>query len=443
MHAALSAILQSLSPDTAGAPNGGGAKLSTDHIRKLSDKIGQILGDKADSADGTRRNEKGEVCCQILLYAKLKLTFALQVVNEEGLPIVDITEPITAADYAFRLDPTGHFDDPDLLPEWTLSPAEKARRKSERERVLDLLEAEEQEEEHHDAAAARERFKEEMEKRKEAAKKEIDSLKKARELQKKMGRALMRSVVESKDKAEQEKAAQEEKDRLGAQSKVPKQKKSVSFADDIDENGRIASKDKGKDIEWGDVAPGTLRPANRQPMKLHVVERHPRGLAQAALAPQGDSDDESDPGSTFSGDSENVVLAQEHESESEGGHQGPSDSEESQNDGEVDEEISEWNGEDFNFAQHQREIALEYYEKRQIIGAEAASAMRAHSHEGENEWDQPVCLLVHKSNPPSAQSLYVFRKFHSKLHWLLTHRSRPYHGLNRAEQSARRQVQIL
>lgn len=307
------------------------------------------------------------------------------------MPIVDITEPVTAADFAFQPDPSSHFDDPDLLPLWTLSSAEKARRKAERERILDLLEAEEKEQEHKDAAAARERYKEEMEKRKEATKKEMESLKKARELQKKMGRALMRSVVESKEKAEQQKAEQDEKDRLAAQTKVPKQKKSVSFADDVGEDGHITPKDKEKGVEWGDVAPGTLRPVSRQPMKLQVVERHPRSLAQAALPPQGDSDDESDHGSILSADSENIVLAQEHDSESEGEHQRPSDSEE---DGEVDEGISEWDGDDFDFARHQREIALEYYKKREAIGAEAVSAMRAHNHEEEDEWDQPVCAMI-------------------------------------------------
>ncbi|KAI0345358.1 hypothetical protein BDW22DRAFT_1354280 [Trametopsis cervina] len=368
---ALSAILQSLSPGTAEPPGRDGANVAPDHIRKLSDKLGEILGDQVESGGGVKRNEKGEL------------------LNEEGLPIVDINEPVTAADFAFRPDPGSSFDDPDLLPLWTLSATEKARRKAERDRILDLLEAEEKVQERRDAEAAREHYLQEMENRKQAAKTEMENLKKARELQKKMGRALIRSVVENRDQEEKERVQQAEHDRLVAETKVPKAKKSVSFADDIDDNGRIKSADKGKDTDWGDVAPGTLRPngqvsSDRQPMKLHVVERHPRGLDQSTLSHQPDSDDESDSDvveDTEDGDTEDDAFGS-HNLE-------PVDSDE---DLPGDEEISEWNDEDLNLASLQREAALAYYAKRQTIGAEAASAMRAHSHE-EDEWDQPEVPL--------------------------------------------------
>ena len=121
---------------------------------------------------------------------------------------------MAAADITFRPDPDGHFDDPDLLPTWALSPAEQARRRAERERILDLLEEEERLQERKDAEDAREQLQKEMEKRKEAAKTEVENLKRARELQKKMGRALIRSVVESRDKEEKERIELAEKDRL-------------------------------------------------------------------------------------------------------------------------------------------------------------------------------------------------------------------------------------
>ena len=88
-----------------------------------------------------------------------------QLVNEEGLPIIDINEPVTAADFAFRPDPSSTFDDPDVLPLWTLSPEERARRKAERERILDLLEEEESAQEARDAEATRKRLEQVMEKR--------------------------------------------------------------------------------------------------------------------------------------------------------------------------------------------------------------------------------------------------------------------------------------
>lgn len=314
-----------------------------------------------------------------------------QLVNEEGLPIVDINEPVTVADIAFKTDSTGQFDDPDLLPLWTLSSAEKTRRKTERERILDLLEEEERIQEQQDTEAARERYKQEMEKRKEAAQKEMESLRKARELQKKMGRALMRSVVEGRDQAEKEIADQSVRDRLTAELRMPK-KKSVSFADDIDEDGRIKP-NKGKGVDWGDVAPGTLRPkAERQPMKMHVIERHPRTLAQSDLTPERDSDDDSDPGSTLSNNSENQYPAHGSDfdsDEDDAARRGLPGPDEDYDELPMDEDVSDWNGEDFDFAQHQREIALQYYEKRRHIGAEASSAMRAHTHD-ENEWDQAV-----------------------------------------------------
>ena len=63
MWLALSAILQTLSPNTAAeaTANGNGSKLSADHVRTLSDKLGQILGDQAEDGEPSTRNDKGEV----------------------------------------------------------------------------------------------------------------------------------------------------------------------------------------------------------------------------------------------------------------------------------------------------------------------------------------------------------------------------------------------
>lgn len=67
---ALHALLHSLAPGSSGDTSGG--KLSAEQVRKLSDKLGEILGDKAEAGDGAKRNEKGEVCLarpQSLRYA--------------------------------------------------------------------------------------------------------------------------------------------------------------------------------------------------------------------------------------------------------------------------------------------------------------------------------------------------------------------------------------
>ena len=234
--------------------------------------------------------------------------------NEEGLPIVDINEPLAGPEPA-TADQFSHFDDPDLLPLWALSPAEKARRKAERERILDALEEEETMEQTREAEAARARWDEEMERRKEAQKTEMENLKRARELQKKMGRALLRSVVDHRENEEKQKAEIEKADREAAAKKTGlKPKKSVTFADEcIVDSSPVP--DKGKGVDWGDVSPARLRAKGQPslltkdhmehlPMKMHVVERHPRVHSPAPPPAEGDSDDESDSGSLVDADSE-------------------------------------------------------------------------------------------------------------------------------------------
>ena len=67
----------------------------------------------------------------------------------------------------------------------------------------------------------------------------------------------------------------------------------------------------------------------------------------------------------------------------------PSESDDDEEGLPPDDDVADWGGEDFDYARHQREIALEYYEKRKTIGAEVNSAMRAHSHDDE-DWNQAV-----------------------------------------------------
>lgn len=64
MFIALHAILNSLSPGSSAEANGG--KLVPEQVRRLSDKLGQILGDGVETGEGARRNEKGEVCSRHL-----------------------------------------------------------------------------------------------------------------------------------------------------------------------------------------------------------------------------------------------------------------------------------------------------------------------------------------------------------------------------------------
>ncbi|KAL6305281.1 hypothetical protein BKA93DRAFT_779147 [Sparassis latifolia] len=411
---ALQALLHSMSPEGSSS-SGNGKNLTTEQVRKISDKLGEILGDEELGADGgQRRNEKGEL------------------VNEEGLPIIDIREPMADASspIASAISPEHIFDDPDLLPPWALSPAEKARRRAERERILDLLEEEEHAEQERDEAANRERWLAELERRKEAAKAEMDSLKKARDLQKKMGRALLRNVTETREREEKERAEREKEEREEREKRLKvKPKKSVSFAEppvsEEDEVGKSETRSG-----WGSVALGRLErkgksplmtkaEMDKQPMRMHVVERHPgaMGASQSqALSDNQDSDDESVPGPPVLADSdEGDVINSDHSEDHEDHPSAHSDSEDTEAEPNAEDEPVVWDEEELDYARHQREIALAYYEKRATITSDVASAMRAHTHdEAENDWDQPeVPLDATLASAPPKSSISRFKAEHS------------------------------
>ncbi|KAI0780643.1 hypothetical protein BD413DRAFT_498876 [Trametes elegans] len=398
---ALQALLHSLSP---GAQAHDGGKLNPDQVRRISDKLGEILGEDA-MPDADRRNEKGEL------------------VNEEGLPIVDIVEPVPANQDAEAPIPVpgSPFGDTSALPLWTLSPAEKARRRAERDRILDMLEEEEQIEQEKEEAEERERFQAELEKRKEAAKAEMDAVKTAREMHKKMGKALLQNMAAAREREEKKQRAQEETERQAREERRKlKPKKSVSFAD-LPPDHENQPWNSVPSTDWGDVAPARLNGGkstlitrgqmDKLPMKMNVVERVP-GLKGGLKSPppptssHADSDDESDPGSPVPADSDDGEIIHSDHSDSESppppAHDGSEDSDVEHPD---DDEPVEWDIEGYDFAQHQREIALAYYEKRAAMGTEALAAMRNHEH-GEDEWDQPEVPLEANlaSAPPKASA---------------------------------------
>lgn len=259
---------------------------------------------------------------------------------------------------------------------------------------MDFLEEEERIQEETDDAVARERLMAEMEKRKAAAKAEVESLKQAKELQKKMGRALVRNIMETKEKVENEKVKWEEEDKLRAKVKSLKPAKSVTFApvDDSVDSPLAPENDKGEVVDWGDVGIGRLRPkaspglkaqmAKQTVMKMTVVERQPASLRSPPPftnedeAP-GDSDDESD--SELSQDGEGV--GSQHD-----------DSAGTDSTAHEDDEHEEWDEEELDYARLQREIALSYHEKRKNLGVDTRIAMNAHIDEGD-EWDQPVSFI--------------------------------------------------
>ncbi|PIL24251.1 hypothetical protein GSI_14004 [Ganoderma sinense ZZ0214-1] len=404
---ALQALLDSLAP---GAETGGDGKLNPGQVRRISDRLGELLGEDA-IPDSAQRNEKGEL------------------VNEEGLPIIDIVEPVPANETSVAANAVPASQDPNLIPLWALSIQEKARRRAERDRILDLLEEEERIQQEKDEVEERKRFKADLEKRKQTAEAEMDALKKAREMQKKMGKALLKNIVVAREREEQERRAEEEAEKQAREErKKLKPKKSVTFADlpPDHEHQPANSVPMPPPFDWGDVSPATLQTPTKDslitknqmnggPMRMNVVERKPgqKGGPKSPPPPrQRDSDDESEPDSAVTVDfDEGDVVQADHSDAEEPPSSSHGESDESDYGVPQDDEPVVWDVEGYDYAQHQREVALAYYEKRATIGADARAAMRNHDHpEGENEWDQPdVPLEATLAGAPPKPSVSRFK----------------------------------
>ncbi|KAF4615400.1 hypothetical protein D9613_002675 [Agrocybe pediades] len=368
------ALIQAVIPDAGAA---GSNNLSGDALNRLTAKLSQLMGPEATQGFEQNRNERGEL------------------LNEEGLPIIDITEPDD--DSKIQSIPPPITVEP-LIPLANLPAPIKEQLREKRNRILDALEEEERLAEIAEQEREAKEMAENMRKRKEEATKEKDRLKQARELQKKMGRALLENVGKAKQKEQQEQEAQRLQDLAEDQKrKSPSaKKKTVAFADVAPLDG---VEDKSSQMDWGDITPARLQPQKRRlmtqslldkhPMKMSVVERVPGGqptISKSSLPARQshevpDSDDESDP---------------------------EKDSEVSETDVSDEEPVLETDEVDYDFAQHQREIALEYYKKRNIVGQEAAKAMMNHSHDLEEE-DYEVPEHIRDTSKPAISQFEASR----------------------------------
>ncbi|KAF9036641.1 hypothetical protein BJ165DRAFT_1504853 [Panaeolus papilionaceus] len=344
----LRALIQAIAPETK---DGGG-----DTLNRLTEKLSELVGAEAEEEFKHQRNERGEL------------------VNEEGLPIIEITEPI---DNEPRRRLSASLPPPvtvePLIKLSSLSEVAQARLKEQRNRILDLLEEEEQQLEEQEKKREEQTRREEMQ---QDAARDKGRAKEARELQKKMGRALLKNISLAQEKEKEEKEIQRLKDEeMDRQKPSSSKKKTVVFADSVHDSSEMGGKDQGED--WGDIIPATLRSSNRptlldkQPMKMIVVERVPGGKPANPTAHlfqyrrEPDSDDESDPDPINSSDE----------------------------DGE-DEEDQELEADevDYDYAQHQREIALEYFKKRGSIGQAAAAALKNYAHDDHHPLENPDVL---------------------------------------------------
>jgi hypothetical protein len=293
-----------------------------------------------------------------------------QLLNEEGLPIVEITEPIssmTTNTVSHIASQSASSSEVHTFTEHVsqLSQEGRAQERATIDQFFDELEAEEELEEAKNAELEQLRLHEEYERRKANAAKELERLCAATAMQKKLGKALLRGLSENSSTNEPILRAESNEDSEEGEHKGSKlNAKKVTFSESVEEKptasrSRLLSSSSGL---------GTRPLYNDQPMKFQVVERTSTKPAVASLNPshpEGDSDDDSIDG-----------LPDSHDGDE---------------DGEVEEDPVLQDETDFDDAQHQREIALAYYEKRATVGQDTARAMAAHSHEPiENEWDQPV-----------------------------------------------------
>ncbi|KAG5645601.1 hypothetical protein DXG03_005739 [Asterophora parasitica] len=344
------------------------SKITPDVVKKLTEKLSEMMGEDVIQGFEQVQNERGEL------------------LNEEGLPIIDITEPVANTFSPGNGDALIVDDGP--LPLASLSFPVRQRLREQRDNLLDQLEEEEMLEQKREEEADLEQKQEIVRKRKEAAANEKARLNAAKEMQKKMGRALLANLA--KEKAQEEAALVEDvvADGIKRISQDDKPKKSVAFADDPERDSKdsdIPANTEQNPLDWGDVTPARLRSTGRPsllmssdtlPMKMTVVERTPSAPPRATPIIGPDSDDESDLGSEDDDSAENS-----------------SDT----------EPVLEEDELDLNFAQHQREIALQYHEQRNKIGAAALSALSSHSHEtdGDVKMDIPLDMPSAEHEKPS------------------------------------------
>lgn len=308
-----------------------------------------------------------------------------QQTTEDGLPIVDITEPVESD--LSSLGATLSMEEPDLIPLAHMSPAEKDLRRKERDRILAELELEEM------LQDTETRISEDqtMQARRDLAKQELERIMKERELSRKMGKALLRNMADARELKEKEMLAS-----------------SSTLAPSTSKEPTLGSK---KSVTF-DIPP-TPTDSTGAPMKFKVVERVPMRPVEAPRLNLGppDSDDETD--------EEEVHTKPPHRASLESNPDPDSDSDTVNEDLEMEEET------DFDAANHQREIAMAYYKQRSRINARARDAVANLAEE--DEWDRPVSMDASRSDVAQ----YNDRKCRWKLHWLTGVQNQPAPSITR------------
>ncbi|EJU05364.1 hypothetical protein DACRYDRAFT_103850 [Dacryopinax primogenitus] len=337
-----------------------GAKaLDTRSAQELAKKLHQILGDE-NSGPLVKHNEKG------------------QILNEEGLPVIDITENAGMSD---GLRPSSIVPQATIhIPLSALTEAQKDERRRDVDRILDELEKEEEEEERKRATQtereAVETLKEEKERAADNMAKALAATNKLMYQQRSMpskSAQTTRSSISSK--APYSHASETVTKSSQAESDFPtsrpqsngKPSKRVTFSAGASNEAKHEAEPIG---EMGDVVIGRLHSRNsgtlaEQPMKLHVVERTPAAASANSSGAKIEIVEDSDDDSDFDGDEDDfyTILAQDHRA----------NLDEDEELVEDDDEEGTESGEDFDTAMLQREAAEMYYSKREDLRASIGS----------------------------------------------------------------------
>lgn len=338
-------------------------------VSKLAEKLDELLASKGGllgAQDGMVRDDQGRVRlhsdeneCATDGYCPT------QPLNEEGLPIMEIVEPVTNDSPADPPPRSSVSAQATLspLPNWALSPAALAARRRERDQILDMLEREEQDELAREVVTASSTNATTQ----VSVPRTLDQIVRPRTDAPGPSPTLTAPTNVSIPLERTSKSGPSKDLDTGVldmtTARKPKKQKSVSFADPFPSDHSKTN----PDVDWGDVVPVPLNSRSpRTPgpgvMKEIVLER----LAGASSSRVEDSDDEEE---VDEGEDEDV--SQDDGSDTEVPPEALRPSEES--DESEDDPVADVDETDFDEAMLQREIALAYYARRNQIGLDVIS----------------------------------------------------------------------
>jgi len=315
-------------------------------------------------------------------------------VNEEGLPIVDISEPMDDLDTP-SLTAATDYEEEDQLPRKFSQLSAEARNfeRQRRDKILQLLEEEERREEERSLEEARveherqrQRTQEEMQKRMLNQGFELEKRRKAREIEKKMAKALVGGFGESEV--------------TPSITTGQGKKKSVSFAEPPSGDGEHPSADsKVPGSSWGAAVAGRVpdpRAASGQPLKFEVVEKRPPMMSKVQeTAFPSDPPQVASPSSSSSPESSRPT---QRDRPSFANNPKDSDDESDMDDSSDSTATLASEDEDAIFsAQHHRVLALEYHRRREALATSAESLsledkdFLEKTKPNYDNWEQEVC----------------------------------------------------